>query len=100
ELVAKVEARLREHPEDSEGWDVIAPVYLRLGRFHDAAGAFDRASRLKGESVKRLAGFAEASVLGADGVVTEEARLACEKILALEPGRADVRFWLALAKEQ
>jgi cytochrome c-type biogenesis protein CcmH len=100
ELVAKVEARLRAHPEDGEGWDVIAPVYLRLGRFRDAADAFDRASRLKGESVKRLAGLAEASVLGADGIVTEEARLAYEKVLKLEPGRADARFWLALAKEQ
>jgi cytochrome c-type biogenesis protein CcmH len=100
ELVAKVEARLREHPEEGEGWDVIAPVYLRLGRFRDAADAFARAARLKGESVKRLAGLAEASVLGADGVVTEEARLAYEKILKLEPGRPDARFWLALAKEQ
>jgi cytochrome c-type biogenesis protein CcmH len=100
ELVAKVEARLREHPEEGEGWDVIAPVYLRLGRFRDAADAFARAARLKGETVKRLAGLAEASVLGADGVVTEEARLAYEKILKLEPGRADARFWLALAKEQ
>jgi cytochrome c-type biogenesis protein CcmH len=100
ELVAKVEARLRAHPEDGEGWDVIAPVYLRLGRFRDAADAFDRASRLKGESVKRLAGLAEASVLGADGIVTEEARLAYENVLKLEPGRADARFWLALAKEQ
>jgi cytochrome c-type biogenesis protein CcmH len=100
ELVAKVEARLRTHPEDGEGWDVIAPVYLRLGRFRDAADAFDRASKLKGESVKRLVGLAEASVLGADGIVTEEARLAYEKVLKLEPGRADARFWLALAKEQ
>jgi cytochrome c-type biogenesis protein CcmH len=100
ELVAKVEARLRAHPEDGEGWDVIAPVYLRLGRFRDAADAFDRAGKLKGESVKRLIGLAEASVLGADGIVTEEARLAYEKALKLEPGRADARFWLGLAKEQ
>ena len=27
-LVARVEARLREHPEEGEGWDVIAPVYM------------------------------------------------------------------------
>jgi cytochrome c-type biogenesis protein CcmH len=100
ELVAKVEARLREHPEDGEGWDVIAPVYLRLGRLRDAADAFARAVRLKGESVRRLAGLAESSVLAADGVVTEDARLAYEKILKLEPGRPEARFWLALAKEQ
>ena len=99
-LVARVEARLRQHPEEGEGWDVIAPVYLRVGRYSDAADAFARALQLKGETVKRLAGLAEASVLGADGVVTEKARVAYEKILKLEPGSGDARFWLALAKEQ
>ena len=39
-------------------------------------------------------------MLAADGIVTEEARKAYEKILKLEPGRAEARFWLALAKEQ
>jgi|SRR5581483_10521065 len=100
ELVAKVEDRLREHPEDVQGWDVIAPVYLKLGRFRDAAGAYATAARLGGETVRRLAGFAEATVLAANGVVSEEARRAYEKILEREPGRPEPRFWLALAKEQ
>ena len=50
--------------------------------------------------MRRLAGFAESAVLAADGIVGEEARLAFEKILKLEPGRPEPRFWLALAKEQ
>jgi cytochrome c-type biogenesis protein CcmH len=100
DLVAKVEARLREHPEDGDGWDVIAPVYYKLGRFHDAANAYARAARLKGETVRRLAGFAESAVFAADGIVTEEARAAYERILKLEPARVEPRFWLALAKEQ
>jgi cytochrome c-type biogenesis protein CcmH len=100
DLVAKVEARLREHPEDGDGWDVIAPVYYKLERLRDAANAYARAARLKGETVRRLAGLAESAVLAADGIVTEEARAAYERILALEPGRPEPRFWLALAKEQ
>jgi cytochrome c-type biogenesis protein CcmH len=100
DLVARVEARLREHPEDGDGWDVIAPVYYKLQRFGDAANAYARAARLKGETVRRLAGFAESAVFAADGIVTEEARAAYEKILKLEPGRVEPRFWLALAKEQ
>jgi cytochrome c-type biogenesis protein CcmH len=100
DLIAQVEARLRQHPEDGEGWDVIAPVYFKLERYRDAANAYARAARLKGESVRRLAGFAEATVIAADGIVTEEARSAYEKILKLEPDRIEPRFWLALAKEQ
>jgi cytochrome c-type biogenesis protein CcmH len=100
ELIAKVEARLRDHPEDGQGWDVIAPIYYKLGRFREAAAAYANAARIEGETVRRLAGFAEASVLAADGVVGEEARLAFENILKVEPGRPEPRFWLTLAKEQ
>jgi cytochrome c-type biogenesis protein CcmH len=100
ELIAKVEARLRDHPEDGQGWDVIAPIYSKLGRFREAAAAFANAARIEGETVRRLAGFAEASVLAADGVVGEDARVAFEKILKIEPGRPEPRFWLTLAKEQ
>src|SRR6516164_26380 len=32
-LIAQVEAHLERNPEDGRGWEVIAPVYLRLGRF-------------------------------------------------------------------
>jgi cytochrome c-type biogenesis protein CcmH len=100
ELVARVEARLREHPAEGEGWEAVAPVYLKLGRYRDAVDAYTRAIQLKGESVKLLAGFAEASMLANDGVVSEEARGAYDRILKLEPQRIEARFWLALAKEQ
>ena len=99
-LIEKVEARLSQQPGDGQGWDVIAPVYFKLERYHEAANAFAQAAKLLGESSKRLAGFAEASVLAANGIVGEEARIAYEKILVLEPSRVEPRFWLALAKEQ
>lgn len=99
-MIAQVEARLRQAPDDGAGWEVIAPVYLKLGRYPDAAAAYANAARLQGESVKLLAGLAEASILAKDGVVTEEARAAYEKILKLEPGHAEPRFWLAMGKEQ
>ncbi|WP_295559258.1 c-type cytochrome biogenesis protein CcmI [uncultured Hyphomicrobium sp.] len=100
ELIARVEERLREHPEDGKGWDVIAPVYLRLQRFGDAAHAFAEANRLEGESVRRLLGFAEATLLAEGGVVTEPVRKAALRVLELEPKRIEVRAWIALAKEQ
>lgn len=100
ELIARVEERLREQPEDGKGWDVIAPVYLRLQRYADAAHAFAEANRLEGESVRRLLGFAEATMLASNGIVTEPVRTAALRVLQLEPARIDVKVWLALAKEQ
>jgi len=100
QLVAKVEERLRTNPEDGRGWDVIAPVYLRLGRFPDAAFAFQQALRQMGESPDRLAGLAEAHVLANDGVVTELARKSYERLKELAPERLEPRYWLAVAAEQ
>lgn len=99
-LISQVEQRLREHPEDGKGWDVIAPVYLRLERYADAAHAFAEAGRLQGESVRRLLGFAEATLLAENGVVTEPVRKAALRVLELEPARKEVRAWLILAREQ
>ncbi|MDX2308454.1 MAG: c-type cytochrome biogenesis protein CcmI [Hyphomicrobium sp.] len=100
DMIANVEARLKSHPEDGRGWDVIAPIYKGMRRYQDAAVAYANANRLLGESAKRLAGFAESEILANNGVVTENARKAAAQILALEPGRPDAKLWLALAKEQ
>lgn len=100
DLISRVEERLREHPEDGKGWDVIAPVYLRLQRYADAAHAFAEANRLEGESVRRLLGFAEATLLAEGGIVGEPVRRAALRVLELDPQRIEVRAWIALAKEQ
>jgi cytochrome c-type biogenesis protein CcmH len=101
DLIAKVEERLREHPEDGTGWDVIAPVYYATGRYADAATAYENAIRLIGESPKRLQGFANARIHIENGVVPEDARKALERIIVLAPASStEPRIWLALAKEQ
>jgi cytochrome c-type biogenesis protein CcmH len=100
DLVAKVEERLREHPEDGTGWDVIAPVYYAMGRYNDAADAYQNALRLIGETPRRLQGFANARIRSENGIVPEDARKALERILVIAPNSVEPRIWLALAKEQ
>lgn len=100
ELIGKVEARLAAKPDDGRGWAVIAPVYMRLNRFDDAATAFARANALLGEQTAYVMGYAEATVLANDGMVTDGARKAFRRVLELEPGRIEASFALSLAKEQ
>ena len=99
-LVARVEARLREHPEEGEGWDVIAPVYMGWRRYPDAADAYAQAVRLLGKSAKRLSGQGQALVLANNGVVTEDARHALERAVELDATLIEPRVLLAIAKEQ
>jgi cytochrome c-type biogenesis protein CcmH len=99
-LVARVEARLREHPEEGEGWEVIAPVYMGWRRYGDAAQAYAQAIRLLGPSAKRLSGQGQAVVLSNNGVVTEDARSVLERAFTLDPTLIEPRILLAIAKEQ
>ena len=59
---AQAEAFLAENPEDVRGWEVLAPVYLQMGRGGDAVVAFRNAMRLDGETAMRQTGLGEALV--------------------------------------
>ncbi len=100
EMVNRVEQRLREHPEDGAGWDVIAPVYLRQQQYHDAVFAFQQALRLNGESAARLEGLGEAMVLRDNGEVNQTARLAFQRALVRNPDSLKAQFWLGVSEEQ
>ncbi|TPK22275.1 c-type cytochrome biogenesis protein CcmI [Mesorhizobium sp. B2-5-9] len=100
ELVARAEAHLAANPSDGRGWDVLAPVYLRMQRFADAAAAYRNAIRLDGDSAVRQAGLGEAIAGAAGGIVSADAQDAFEAALKLDPANAKAGFYLAMALAQ
>lgn len=100
ELVARAERHLAANPDDGKGWDVLGPIYLRMGRYAEAAKAFATAIRLEGASAAREAGLGEAIASAAGGVISADAVAAFGRALALEPGYPKARFYLATAKAQ
>ncbi|RUX01109.1 tetratricopeptide repeat protein, partial [Mesorhizobium sp. M8A.F.Ca.ET.023.01.1.1] len=100
ELVARAEAHLAANPSDGRGWDVLAPVYLRMQRFADAAAAYRNAIRLDGDSAVRQAGLGEAIAGAAGGIVSADAQDAFEAALRLDPANAKASFYLAMALAQ
>lgn len=100
QMIARIEDHLARQPEDGRGWEVLAPVYMRLDRFQDSARAWNNAVRLLGSTAERESGLGEALVAAEGGIVTAEARQAFERALVAEPGAAKPRFYLALAKQQ
>ncbi len=99
-LLGKVEAHLANNPDDGAGWEVIAPVYLRLGRFDDAVMARRKSLALNGESGARYADLGEALTAAANGVVTDEAKQAFTSAVARDPSESKARYFLGLADEQ
>jgi cytochrome c-type biogenesis protein CcmH len=99
-LLARVEEHLAASPGDGRGWEVVAPIYLRLGRFDDAVRAYSRALTILGATARRQGDLGEAIVVAAGGIVTEEARAAFQRARDLAPDDPRPRFFLALALGQ
>jgi len=99
-LVGQVEAHLAQNPNDGAGWEVLAPVYMRLGRFDDAVAARKKAIALNGDGAAREADLGEAEAAAANGVVTAEAKAAFERAVVLDPHDAKARYFIGLAAEQ
>ncbi|MER8560497.1 c-type cytochrome biogenesis protein CcmI [Mesorhizobium sp. M0520] len=100
ELIARAEAHLAANPSDGRGWDVLAPVYLRMQRYADAVAAYRNAIRLDGDSAARQAGLGEAIANAAGGIVSAEAQAAFEAALKLDPANPKASFYLAMGMAQ
>ncbi|MFU0506632.1 c-type cytochrome biogenesis protein CcmI [Pseudaminobacter sp. NGMCC 1.201702] len=100
ELIARAEGHLAANPQDGRGWDVLAPIYSRLGRFDEAVTAYRNAIRLQGSTAIREAGLGEALTNAGGGVVSAEAQRAFEQALILDKDQPKAKFYLATALVQ
>ena len=99
-LVAQVETHLAKNPNDVRGYEVLAPVYLRLGRLQDAVNARRKVIALAGDNAMREADLGEALIAAANGVVTDEAKTAFERALKLDPNELKAQFFTGMAAQQ
>ena len=99
-MVAQVEENLKDNPNDGHGWEALAPVYMHIGRYGDAARAWRKAIANLGDSVEREENLGESLFAAAGGVVTREARAAFAQALAIDSGSVDARFYTGLAAKQ
>jgi len=100
ELLEIAENRLKENPDDTQGWRVVVPVYMRAGRFDDAQKAFRNLIRLEGERQDLLQGLAEALMLKAGGSINDEALALFNKVLDANPENVRASYFIGLASMQ
>jgi cytochrome c-type biogenesis protein CcmH len=99
-LVAQVEAHLEKNPTDGRGWNVLAPVLARLGRYDDAVRAYHNSITYNGDSAERRADLGETLAAAAGGVVTSEAKAEFERAIALNADDVKAHYFLGVAAEQ
>ena len=99
-LVAQVEAHLEKNPTDGRGWNVLAPVLARLGRYDEAVRAYRNSITYNGDSAERRSDLGEALMGSAGGVVTAESKAEFERARAQNPDEPKANYFLGLAAEQ
>jgi cytochrome c-type biogenesis protein CcmH len=99
-LLARVEQHLAANPDDLRGWQVVAPVHLRLGQLDAAVVAFRNIARLAGSDAGTEGDLGETIVRANGGQVTGDAQAAFTRALADDPRDVRARFYMALADSQ
>src|SRR6478672_10715487 len=100
QTVAEVEAFLEKNPRNGRGWELLAPVYIRLGRFDDAAKARRNALEIFGPDAARLGDLGEAIFMAAGGVVTPEAKDLFTRAEAADSRDVMAQYYLGLSAKQ
>ena len=98
-MVAGLENKLRQAPNDPQGWQMLGWSYTRTGRPADAAKAYGRAVALDPKNNEYLSAEAEA-MAQADGQVSSEAAALFRRALAADPADPRARYFLAMFKDQ
>jgi cytochrome c-type biogenesis protein CcmH len=99
-MVMQVEKRLENAPDDARGWEILAPVYFQMGRFGDAANAYENLLRLDAPTADRYADLGEALAFATEGVVNVGAGKAFMSALLLDPAHPKANFYQAIALKQ
>ena len=95
DAVAQIEQQLEKAPDDLRGWSVVAPAYMQMGRFDDAAKALRKVIALDGPTADRETDLGEALMMAAKGNATGEPMALFERAAKRDPQHARSRYYIA-----
>ncbi len=99
QTVATITERLRQDPDNPEGWPMLGLLQRDAGNVAEAERAFRRAMELAPTNAEYVAYTAEMMFIRQGRNVTPEAERLMRRALELEPGNAQARYYLATLKD-
>jgi cytochrome c-type biogenesis protein CcmH len=96
-MVAQLEKRLQDQPNDLKGWMMLGRSYLTLNRQDEAIVAFDHAHQLDSKNADAAMGLGEAMSLRAGGEITPQAAQLFEQALTLAPDNPKALLYAGFA---
>lgn len=84
-MTDKLAARLKEQPDDVEGWGMLARSYTVLGRQEEALAAYEKALSMRKDDAALLADYADVLAMKNEGKLTGAPMKQVEKALKIDP---------------
>jgi len=96
ELLEIAEKRLESNPDDSNGWKVIAPVYIRMKRYNDAINAYKNIMRVEGRSLEMLLKLTDVYIEQGQGQINNQAKELIAEVLSIDKSNAIATFYTGI----
>jgi cytochrome c-type biogenesis protein CcmH len=84
-LVARLAERLKQNPEDVEGWAMLGRSYAVLGRFPESSAAYAQAVARAPDDAQLLADYADALAMAQGRTLNGEPERLLKRALAADP---------------
>lgn len=94
EMVASLEAKLAQEPDNAEGWYLLGRTYMSTQRYEDAAMAFGKVNELVPDQPAVLISLADATAMAQAGRITGAPAELVARALVLDPDNVTA-LWLA-----
>jgi cytochrome c-type biogenesis protein CcmH len=84
-MVERLAAKMRESPEDADGWKLLGRSYSVLGRFNEAADAYAKAAVRSPRDAQLLADFADTLAMARGQSLEGEPEKLVHRALEIDP---------------
>ena len=84
-MVAKLAERMKQHPDDAQGWAMLARSYAVMGRYEDSAAAYGKAVERVPDNPHLLADFADALAMARGQNLQGEPEALILRALKIDP---------------
>ncbi|TXC67258.1 c-type cytochrome biogenesis protein CcmI [Piscinibacter aquaticus] len=84
-MVGQLEQRLKDKPDDADGWSMLGRSYSAMSRYADAVAAFQRVIDMKPQDAQAYADIADAKAMAAGRNLAGEPAALIAKALQLDP---------------
>jgi cytochrome c-type biogenesis protein CcmH len=84
-MVARLAAKLRENPDDADGWKLLGRSYAVMGRYADAVNAYAKAAERAPRDAQLLADFADVLAMYRGQRLAGEPERLIQRALEIDP---------------